>query len=279
MDLSIYQFEGLEVRVLPQAGDPWFVLRDVAAALGIENTRNVAAVIPGDEKGVHTVDTLGGPQKLTIISEPGLYRMIFQSRKPSAERFKSWVVRDVLPAIRKTGGYQMMPAGPGTVDDIRGLLLSAAAGVVAGTMDVRRAKVVAELAAGWMRAAGKMGKAGRQALELDAGAVEAIDTREADDLQALVLMGVRDWQREARLDALPGRFTRTLRDLVEGARQQGWTGGCLQGMAGRGAETQLGLMFRRYWDGRTVSLDGRVYRLRKRVGSRRASWVFEAVDV
>jgi hypothetical protein len=170
----------------------------------------------------------------------------------------------------------MIPAGPGTVEDIRGLLLSAAAGVVAGTMDVSRAKVVAQLAAGWMRAAGKIGRGGRPALELDT--VEAVDTREADDLEALVRMAVRGWQQAARLDALPPRFTRTLRDLVEGAREQGWTGECLQGMAGRGAETQLGLMFRRYWAGRTVNLDGRVYRLRKRVGSRRASWVFEAVD-
>jgi hypothetical protein len=162
------------------------------------------------------------------------------------------------------------------VDDIRGLLLSAAAGVVAGTMDVSRAKLVAQLAAGWMRASGKIGRGGRPALEL--AAVEAVDTREADDLEALVRMGVRGWQQAARLDALPPRFTRTLRDLVDGAREQGWTGGCLQGMAGRGAETQLGLMFRRYWAGRAVDLDGRVYRLRKRVGSRRASWVFEAVD-
>jgi hypothetical protein len=276
MELSSYQFEGSAVRTLTQGGEPWFVLSDVAAVLGVVNSRHVAVGMPTDEKGVVTADTLGGPQKLTIISEAGLYRMIFQSRKPSAERFKSWVVRDVLPAIRKTGGYQMIPAGPGTVEDIRGLLLSAAAGVVAGTMDVSRAKVVAQLAAGWMRAAGKIGRGGRPALELDT--VEAVDTREADDLEALVRMGVRGWQQAARLDALPPRFTRTLRDLVEGAREQGWTGGCLQGMAGRGAETQLGLMFRRYWAGRTVNLDGRVYRLRKRVGSRRASWVFEAVD-
>lgn len=276
MELSIYQFEGLAVRVLPQDGEPWFVAADVGRALGLGNPRESLVNFPADEKAVRIVDTPGGRQKINTVSEYGLYRMIFQSRKPSAERFKSWVVRDVLPAIRKTGGYQMIPAGPGTVEDIRGLLLSAAAGVVAGTMDVGRAKVVAQLAAGWMRASGKIGRGGRPALELDT--VEAVDAREADDLEALVRMGVRGWQQAARLDALPPRFTRTLRDLVEAAREQGWTGGCLQGMAGRGAETQLGLMFRRYWAGRTVNLDGRVYRLRKRVGSRRASWVFEAVD-
>ncbi len=58
-----------------------------------------------DEKGTKTIGTPGGPQKVLTVSEPGLYRLIFQSRKPGAEAFQRWVTHDVLPAIRKTGGY------------------------------------------------------------------------------------------------------------------------------------------------------------------------------
>jgi prophage antirepressor-like protein len=114
MSPAKYEFEGVAVRVLEQDQQPWFVLSDVANVLGIANARDAAMRVPEDEKGVATADTLGGPQKLTIISEPGLYRMIFQSRKPSAERFKSWVVREVLPAIRKTGRYASGSAGTGS---------------------------------------------------------------------------------------------------------------------------------------------------------------------
>lgn len=59
------------------------------------------AALDEDEKGVHTMDTLGGNQEMTVISEPGLYSLILRSRKPEAKAFKRWVTSEVLPSIRK----------------------------------------------------------------------------------------------------------------------------------------------------------------------------------
>lgn len=85
----------------------------MTASLGYSNSRDVLAkhVCPED-KGVAECDTLGGKQKLGIINESGLYALIFGSKLESAQRFKHWVTSEVLPAIRRTGGYQM-PAPQG----------------------------------------------------------------------------------------------------------------------------------------------------------------------
>ena len=58
-----------------------------------------------DEKGVITSDTLGGKQEMSTINEPGLYSLILRSRKPEAKAFKRWITHEVIPTIRKTGGY------------------------------------------------------------------------------------------------------------------------------------------------------------------------------
>ena len=83
----------------------WFVAADIAKVLDLTNIRKNLADFPNDEKGVTTIYTLGGPQKMSIVSEPGFYRLIFMSRKPEAEKFKRWVFHDVLPSIRKHGYY------------------------------------------------------------------------------------------------------------------------------------------------------------------------------
>lgn len=103
--VSAFSFEGADVRVLNRSDEPWWVLTDVCDVLSIANPRNVSAKLDEDEKGVQIVDTLGGPQETTIINESGLYSLILTSRKPAAKRFKKWVTAEVLPAIRKTGGY------------------------------------------------------------------------------------------------------------------------------------------------------------------------------
>lgn len=116
--LTPFAFEDHLVRIVSRAGEPWFVLRDVCRALGIQNPRDVAAkqVPPDemavesfygcvDEKGVGETDTLGGVQQVLLLSEPGLYRLIFRSNKPVAERFRRWVFHEVLPAIRRTGRW------------------------------------------------------------------------------------------------------------------------------------------------------------------------------
>lgn len=87
-------------------GEPWFVAKDVCVALGIEKYRDALGRLDDDEKGCPvTVDTLGGPQKMSAVNESGLYNLIFQSRKPEAKKFRKWVTSEVLPSIRKTGSY------------------------------------------------------------------------------------------------------------------------------------------------------------------------------
>jgi prophage antirepressor-like protein len=90
---------------LDDTGNPWFVAMDVCRALDLSNHRSSLALLDDDEKGVHTVDSLGGPQEMIVISEPGLYSLILRSRKPEAKAFKRWVTHEVIPSIRRTGQY------------------------------------------------------------------------------------------------------------------------------------------------------------------------------
>lgn len=103
--LDLFRYEDTEVRVTVVDGEPWFVAADVCGALDLANPRTSLALLEDDERGVHTVDTLGGAQQVTVISEAGLYSLILRSRKPEARAFKRWITHDVLPAIRKTGSY------------------------------------------------------------------------------------------------------------------------------------------------------------------------------
>lgn len=97
--------QDFEIRVLTRNGDPWFVLTDVCVVLGLVNSSDVSARLDDDEKGVATIDTPGGPQEVTVISEPGLYNVTRTSRKSEAKRFRRWIDHEVLPSIRKTGSY------------------------------------------------------------------------------------------------------------------------------------------------------------------------------
>ena len=107
MQLQLYRHDGQEVRVVGTPEKPEWVARDVGAALGIVNVRTTLADFPDDEKGVHRMHTPGGPQEMTTLTESGLYRLIFVSHKPEAERFRKWVFAVVLPTIRKEGEYSM----------------------------------------------------------------------------------------------------------------------------------------------------------------------------
>ena len=86
--------------------DPWFVGKDIASSLGYKNTRQALSTnVMYEDKGVHAVDTPSGIQNMTIINESGLYALIFSSKLESSNQFKHWVTSEVLPTIRKTGGY------------------------------------------------------------------------------------------------------------------------------------------------------------------------------
>ena len=83
-----------------------FVGKDVATALGYSNVRDALSKhVDSEDKGVAKCDTLGGAQKITLINESGLYSLILSSKLPQAKAFKRWVTSEVLPQIRKTGGY------------------------------------------------------------------------------------------------------------------------------------------------------------------------------
>jgi len=103
--LELFTYSGQQVRTVIVDGEPWFVATDVAAILDLGNVRTSLALLDDDEKGVRTVDTLGGPQSLGVVNEPGLYSLIIRSRKAEAKAFKRWLTHDVLPQIRQTGKY------------------------------------------------------------------------------------------------------------------------------------------------------------------------------
>ena len=112
MSLSVFKFEAHEVRSITKDGEPWFVVADVAAVLDYSEASAMTRTLDDDEKGLHTVQTLGGDQQLVTINESGLYSAILKSRKPEAKTFKKWVTSEVLPSIRKTGSYTAPAAQP-----------------------------------------------------------------------------------------------------------------------------------------------------------------------
>lgn len=125
--LQTFQLGQLTLRALLLAGEPWFVAADVARALGYRDAYNLARRLDEDEKGTHSVSTLGGQQDMSVISESGLYSAILTSQVEGAKEFKRWVTAEVLPAIRKTGTYQT----PQTLEERSLSIITELTGVVA----------------------------------------------------------------------------------------------------------------------------------------------------
>lgn len=96
---------GCSVRTVIINEEPWFVAKDVCNALSIADSKSSLRFLEDEEKGVHSMHTLGGTQQVSIINESGLYSLILRSRKPEAKKFKKWVTAEVLPSIRKHGAY------------------------------------------------------------------------------------------------------------------------------------------------------------------------------
>lgn len=98
------------IRTIEQNGEPWFVGKDAAEALGYSNPQKAIRDHVDDfDKGVNEMDTPGGKQQMPIINESGLYSLIFSSKLEGSQRFKRWVTSEVLPSIRRSGHY-MTPA-------------------------------------------------------------------------------------------------------------------------------------------------------------------------
>lgn len=95
------------IRVQMKDGEPWFVAKDVCDALTIGNSRDAVNRLDDDEKAMSVLPTQFGDKEMNLVSESGLYNLIFQSRKPEAKAFRKWVTSEVLPTLRKTGRYEL----------------------------------------------------------------------------------------------------------------------------------------------------------------------------
>lgn len=100
-----FTYNAQPVRVVTIDGEPWFVLADLCKVLDLAKPSRVAMRIADDMKGAHLMSTPGGDQEMTIVSEAGMYEVIIRSDKPEAVAFRRWVTSEVLPSIRKHGGY------------------------------------------------------------------------------------------------------------------------------------------------------------------------------
>lgn len=102
------------VRVIERDGTPWFVANDVCAVLEIKDGRSALRKLDSDEVGEHTVLTNAGNRQVNIVSESGVYTLVFKSRLPEARQFRKWVTSEVLPAIRRAGKFEIPAndAGP-----------------------------------------------------------------------------------------------------------------------------------------------------------------------
>lgn len=120
-ELNVFKFHDSDVRTVLIDNEIYFVGKDVAEALGYNKPRNAIAmhVYDDDKKDAPIQGTLGGKQQMTIINESGVYALVFGSKLPRAKEFKRWVTSEVLPSIRKTGGYKM----PSTPEEMIDLLL------------------------------------------------------------------------------------------------------------------------------------------------------------
>lgn len=112
-DMMTFSFENLSVRTLGDSLNPLFVAGDLAAILGYQSAKDATRFLDEDERTLVEVDTAGGLQKVSAVTESGLYAMILKSRRPEAKRFRKWVTSEVLPAIRKQGYY----AGPDYINE------------------------------------------------------------------------------------------------------------------------------------------------------------------
>ena len=112
--LTVFEHETLgQIRTTMVDGDPWFVAADVCQALGLTNPRDAISILDDDERNtVGISDGIRGNPNVNIISEAGLYTLIFRSRKKAAKEFKRWVTHEVLPSIRKTGVYAVNQPEP-----------------------------------------------------------------------------------------------------------------------------------------------------------------------
>ena len=117
-ELAIFNFEENEVRTQLINEEPWFVAKDVCDVLGLSNSRQALARLDDDEKADVILNDGSQNRNFSIVNEYGLYNLVLSSRKREAKKFQRWVTHEVIPAIRKTGAYQM-PISTDPMDALR----------------------------------------------------------------------------------------------------------------------------------------------------------------
>lgn len=137
-EIQRFDFKGASLRTLTdEAGEPWFVLKDCMSILDLGNPTETVKMFDDDEfSTTEVIDSIGRRQQAYIISEPGLYRLVMRSRKPEAKEFQRWVTHEVLPSIRRTGGYI-----PTTDADDDMTILAKAVMIGQRTMEAQKQKI------------------------------------------------------------------------------------------------------------------------------------------
>lgn len=116
-NIILFNFENNDIRFIGTAENPEWVAEDICKALDLENTSQAVTTLKSNESRITNVDTrsengVEQSRQMLVVNESGLYRLIFKSRKPAAERMRNWVFSEVLPSIRKTGSYSIAPSQP-----------------------------------------------------------------------------------------------------------------------------------------------------------------------
>lgn len=137
-EVQLFNFENHEVRSLLLNNEPWFVGKDVADVLGYQNgSRDINRHVDEEDRQNYQNGTFDSPRGMIIINESGLYSLVLSSKLPSAKKFKRWVTSEVLPALRKTGQYQ--------VKELSGSELMARALIEAQNVLAAKDKVIEEM--------------------------------------------------------------------------------------------------------------------------------------
>lgn len=137
-EVQLFNFENHKVRSLLINSEPWFVGKDVADVLGYQNgSRDINRHVDEEDRQNYQNSTFDSPRGMTIINESGLYTLVLSSKLPSTKKFKRWVTSEVLPALRKTGQYQ--------VKELSGSELMARALIEAQNVLAAKDKVIEEM--------------------------------------------------------------------------------------------------------------------------------------
>lgn len=105
-----FNFDGIQVRLIMDLwGNPWWVAADVCAVLGIRDVSDAVSRVDEADRGLTSIRSGGQNRQMLTVNESGLYDLVLDSRKPEARRFRRWIISEVLPSLRRTGSYSMVP--------------------------------------------------------------------------------------------------------------------------------------------------------------------------